>query len=174
MNDLPQHVTNEVRIFADDTKLFTQSDEEETRKSLQEDLDSLHQWSLDWLLKFYPGKCCVLQLGHNNAGQIYTMKESPTNGEDRKQLTHSEAEKDLGIIIDRKLVFKNHVEKTTAKANRTLGIIRRTFNHLSDRTFIQLYKTMVRPILEYRHSACTLTRRSYRKRSEMYREGPPY
>ena len=55
-------------------------------------------------------------------------------------------------IIDRKLSFTNHVEKTTAKANQTLGVIRRTFYHHSDEIFVQLYKTPVRPILEYGHS----------------------
>ena len=95
-----------------------------------------------------------MHLGHKNTGQAYTMSERQANGEeDKKQLTHSEAEKDLGVIIDNKLTFRNHVEKTTAKANRTLGIIRRTFDHLSDRTFVQLYKTLVRPVLEYGHSA---------------------
>ena len=47
INDLPQHVSNQVRIFADDTKLFTQSDHDEARQSLQNDLDCLHQWSSD-------------------------------------------------------------------------------------------------------------------------------
>ena len=167
INDLPQIVKNEARIFADDTKLFTRSDNKEARASLQNDLDYLHQWSLDWLLKFHPDKCCVMHLGHNNAAQSYTMKESREDGEeDRKQLKHSEAEKDLGVIIDRKLTFKNHVEKAAAKANRTLGIIRRTFEHLSDRTFVQLYKTMVRPILEYGHSVWHPSQKTLQKEIE--------
>ena len=87
INDLPHHVSNVVRIFADDTKLFTQSDTEDARKSLQEDLDNLLQWSMDCrLLRFHPEKCCVMHLGHNNSGQ--TMKETQENGEDvQKQLT---------------------------------------------------------------------------------------
>ena len=148
INDLPQHVSNQVRIFADDTKLFTQSDHDEERQSLQNDLDSLHQWSSDWLLKFHPEKCCVMYMGKDNKEHTYTMKEThPDGGESRKELAHTAAEKDLGVVIDR-----NHVEKATAKANRTLGVIRRTFDYLSDRTFVQLYKTLVRPILEYGHS----------------------
>ena len=87
---MQQYVANQ-----DDTKLFAQRDEEDARKSLQEDLDNLHQWSEDWLLKFHPEKCCVVQLGSNNVGQLYTMKERGKDGEDnRKQLATTEAEKD--------------------------------------------------------------------------------
>ena len=153
INDLPQHVSNQVRIFADDTKLFTQSDLDEARQSLQNDLDSLHQWSSDWLLKFHPEKCCVMYMGKDNKEHTYTMKEThPDGGESRKELAHTAAEKDLGVVIDKKLSFRNHVEKATAKANRTLKVIRRTFDYHSDRTFVQLYKTLVRPIVEYGHS----------------------
>ena len=125
INDLPQHVSNQVRIFADDTKLFTQSDHDETRQSLQNDLDSLHQWSSDWLLKFHPKKCCVMYMGKDSKEHTYTMKEThPDGGESRKELAHTAAEKDLGVVIDKKLSFRNHVEKATAKANRTKTHVR--------------------------------------------------
>ncbi|XP_076435943.1 uncharacterized protein LOC143275602 [Babylonia areolata] len=37
INDLPRQVQSEVRIFADDTKLFAQSNEQHARETLQED-----------------------------------------------------------------------------------------------------------------------------------------
>ena len=49
INDLPQHAENEIRIFADDTKLFARSDTAQARDSIQKDLDSLYKWSEDWL-----------------------------------------------------------------------------------------------------------------------------
>ena len=39
-------------------------------------------------------------------------------------------EKDLGIIVDNKLSFKAHINNSANKANRILGMIRRTFTHL--------------------------------------------
>ena len=153
INDLPQHVTNEVRIFADDTKVFTQSDQKEARESLQKDLDHLQQWSSDWLLKFNPEKCCVMRLGRCTEELAYFMSTTEAGeAENRHKLTVTEAEKDLGVFVDNKLTFKKHVAQATAKANRTLGIIRRSFDHLTDCTFIQLYKTLVRPMVEYGHS----------------------
>ena len=68
------------------------------------------------------------------------------------QLAESEAERDLGVIIDCKLCFNQQVSQSTAKANRTVGIIRRSFDYLTESTFVQLYKSLVRPVLEYGHS----------------------
>ena len=70
----------------------------------------------------------------------------------RHKLESTDVEKDLGVVIDSKLSFNNHIAYATSKANRTLGVIRRSFDFLTDSTFIQLYKSMVRPMLEYGQS----------------------
>ena len=150
INDLPQHVKSQVRIFADDTKLFTRSDTEEARDQLQQDLDSLQKWSDDWLLRFHPQKCCVMHIGHQNEEKTYFMNVK--DSDQKHPLAKTEAEKDLGVTVDNKLSFKQHINQVTSKANRNLGIIRRTFDHLPNHTFVLLYKAMVRPILEYGHS----------------------
>ncbi len=61
-------------------------------------------------------------------------------------------ERDLGVTIDDGLTFRQHVSQSTAKANRIVGIIRRSFDHLTESMFITLFKSLVRPILEYGHS----------------------
>ena len=76
-----------------------------------------------------------------------------SNDKDGNRLTtvlkSTKSEKDLGVVIDEKLTFQQHVEQCTTKANRTVGIIRRFFQHLSEQTFTLLFKSLVRPILEY-------------------------
>ena len=152
INDLPDCVQNEVRMFADDTKLFKEVENISTCP-LQDDLDRLVDWSRDWLLSFHPEKCCYMRLGPSTTEPSYTMKDRDSKGEvKRHTLAHTEAEKDLGVVIDKKLSFKNHVAQATAKANRTLGVIRRSFDFLTEKTFVQLYKAMVRPVLEYGQS----------------------
>jgi hypothetical protein len=54
INDLPRHVQSSAALFADDTKVCARSDDASSRKTLQEDLDRLCQWSADWQLKFHP------------------------------------------------------------------------------------------------------------------------
>ena len=58
-------------------------------------------------------------------------------------------EKDLGIIIDCHLKFHKHVAVTVSKARRLLGMINKCFINLSPQTFPYLYKSFVRPCLEY-------------------------
>ena len=58
-------------------------------------------------------------------------------------------EKDLGVMIDSKLNFRQHISKKVSKANRNLEIIHRTFTYLSQEMFLSLYKAMVGPHLEY-------------------------
>ena len=58
INDLPRGLNTTAKMFADDTKVFVRSDNEEGAKNLQKDLDSLQTWSDKWLLRFHPDKCC--------------------------------------------------------------------------------------------------------------------
>ena len=57
-------------------------------------------------------------------------------------------EKDLGITVDTDLSFKKHIAEIVKKANQRLGMIKRGFRYLDKNILCQLYKTMIRPILE--------------------------
>ena len=58
-------------------------------------------------------------------------------------------EKDLGVIIDNELKFHQHVAKAVNKGSRMLGLVKATFTCKDESTMPLLYKTMVRPHLEY-------------------------
>ena len=58
-------------------------------------------------------------------------------------------EKDLGIIIDNKLKFKQHINLQTKKANQRLGMIKRSFDFMDKDMFLTVFKSIVRPHLEY-------------------------
>ena len=60
-----------------------------------------------------------------------------------------EVETDLGVTFDQQLKFSRHVDGVCAAANRKLGIIKRTFSNLDKTGFIHLYKSIIRPRLEY-------------------------
>ena len=71
------------------------------------------------------------------------------NGEDHTILNKSEFEKDLGVNIDTILDFKVHIKTTVKKARSAAGIINRHIIHKTPKIMVQLFKSMVRPILEY-------------------------
>ena len=153
INDLPQCVSNTAKLFADDTKLYAPNTDDPSAVPLQSDLDNLQAWSNEWLIKFHPDKCHVLKLGYHKSANNYHMNVTNTAGQTTQlPLKESDFEKDLGVYVDNDLKFKQHVAQSTAKANRVLGIIRRTFATINCKLFIQLYKALVRPILEYGHT----------------------
>ena len=57
-------------------------------------------------------------------------------------------ENDFGVVVD-KLNFHQHVSIVVSRAYQILGIVKRTFVHLNIRTLPLLFKTLVRPHLEY-------------------------
>ena len=57
--------------------------------------------------------------------------------------------RDLGIIADNKLKFDKHIAEIAKRANSGLASIKRTMKFVNKETFNALYKSLVRPILEY-------------------------
>ena len=65
------------------------------------------------------------------------------------ELQSTPCEKDLGVFIDNKLKFHDHVAHAVNKGNRMLGLIKNTFSCLDEETIPKLYKALARPHLEY-------------------------
>ena len=145
INDLPDAVTNMVKIFADDTKLFTHVTNHQDRTNLQQDLDNLSNWSDMWQLKFNVAKCGVMYYGNQQEKHTYTMSEDGV----QRNLGEVTEEKDLGVKFDPSLMFSKHIAMISKKANMMAGIVKRTFDHMDESMFITLYKTMIRPHVEY-------------------------
>ena len=133
-----------VYLFAHDTKVFRRINSEEDRRILQNDIDRMVEWSDTWLLKFHPDKCKVMRLGKKaNKEQVEQYKMGT------QELNFSDMEKDLGVHIDSNLSFESHINTAVNKANRTMAIVRKTFDYMDDTTFNLIFKGLVRPILEH-------------------------
>ena len=57
--------------------------------------------------------------------------------------------KDLGIVFDCRLKFREHIDAKINRAYQMLGIIKRNFIHLTLDSFVVLYKSILRSHLEY-------------------------
>jgi ribonuclease P/MRP protein subunit RPP40 len=144
INDLPESVTSKMFLFADDTKLYKQITKPEDRVALQGDVDGMEAWGNTWLMRYQPPKCKVLSIsssGDASPDAIYTLGG--------QELSRETSEKDIGVT---KLNFDSHVAATTAKANRIMGAIRRSYSHLDEYSFRFLFRGVVRPHLEYAQS----------------------
>jgi len=60
-------------MFADDTKLWIKLVTEADVTQLQDDLNSLCDWSKEWLLQFNPQKCVVMHIGHGTDNRYYVV-----------------------------------------------------------------------------------------------------
>ena len=59
------------------------------------------------------------------------------------------SQKHLGIILDVKLTFEEHLKNVFNKTNKTIGLLRKLSNLLPRQALITIYKAFVRPHLDY-------------------------
>ena len=144
INDLPAAVENEAWMFADDTKIYQEVNCKEDGESLQNDFYRLEDWSKKWLLPFHPKKAKILKFGRAKKleREYYAERGKllPTSSDN--------TETDLGVTFDTDLKFEKHIVNKVNKANRLVGLIKRTFQ-LDVLKFRFLFRGIVRPHLEY-------------------------
>ena len=112
---------------------------------LQSDLFRLSEWYKTWQLKFNPDKCETMRITHKQD----ESKESYTPDPNGKILKSVKNIKDLGITISYDLSWSDHIHEVVNEANKVLGVIKRVLGSNSVNEFSLLYKSLVRPILEY-------------------------
>ena len=135
-------------MYADNTKVFAKV-EKDSVALLQQDLDSLTGWADCWQLGFNKRK--ELNPEQNNPTYVYNMQTHGTG--ERVTLGASIVEKDLGVLVDNVLKLSKHVEEQVNKANRTVGLIRRSFQFLNRESMKLLFTAFVRPHLEFGYVA---------------------
>ena len=65
------------------------------------------------------------------------------------QVQRGNQQKHLGIILDEKLNFKSHIDEVLTKASEGIAVIKKLRNSLRRKSFITIYKEIVRPHLDY-------------------------
>ena len=87
-----------------------------------------------------------MQVVHNrNQHHVYTIGEH--------NIEEAVEERDLGVLVTETLSPSHHIAKIVRKANQIVGMIRRTYEDRSKNNLVPLYKSLVRPHLEYRVQA---------------------
>ena len=132
--------------FADDTKVYAAVDKRSHQESLQQDLLKLSEWSRIWLLEFSIQKCKLVQCGNVKYDFEYKLKDKDGN---LQALPKDTKEKDLGIWFQNNLKFDEHINYIVNRANRLVGLIKRTFKSLDKDSFFTLYKSLIISILDY-------------------------
>ena len=77
INDMPNTVKSLIKLFADDAKIYKAIESVHDISIIQDDIDKLYQWSLDWQLPLNIGKCKVIHFGRDNPNHEYKMNGHP-------------------------------------------------------------------------------------------------
>ena len=115
-----------------------------TLKIFSKPLSNLAIWSHDNNIKFNATKCKVLSI---------TRKKNPVNHNyqlNSSKLLRVKEEKDLGVIVKDNLSWDSHIHFIIAKANKMLGLLKRTCPMLTDiKVRRTLYLSLVKSQLCY-------------------------
>ena len=143
INDLPQHVTSQLRLFADDCLLYRRIKSATDQYILQKDLEALENWAHTWGMKFNATKCYVMSIHRqqNPFTKFYQL-----NNHILKQVSENPY---LGLIIRDDLQWSSHINKMCTKASQSLGFIRRNLRHCNQSFKETAYISLVRSVLEY-------------------------
>jgi hypothetical protein len=146
INDLPDMVTSQVRLFADDTAVYLAVTCLSDCQRLQNDLSKLETWEKLWDMEFNPSKCQVLHITRSRKPIQFPYK---LHGQ---TLSPVKDAKYLGVDISQDLSWNTHISRITTNANRTLGFLKRNIKTKHENIKSLSYKTLVRPQLEYASS----------------------
>ena len=146
INDIGQGMNNDSKLslYADDTKLYRRIVDLSDNHKLQMDVDLLKNWALQNKMKFHPNKCKVLSvsLKRMTTQYIYKLGDSPI------KLVNTE--KDLGVNFNSALTWTEHCNYLYSKANRMLGLARRTCHFIKNvRKRRTIYLALVRSQFEH-------------------------
>ena len=148
VNDLANDLPSNTKLFADDTPLFfVIHDSVITTSELNSDLSRIKQWAFQWKMSFNPDpnkqaqevifsrklkKVCHLPLrfNNNNVSQVSSQKH-------------------LGLTLDNRLTFDEHLTNVSNKISKTIGLLRKLQNILPRPALFTRYKRFIRPHLDY-------------------------
>lgn len=147
VNDITTVVQHsEIRLFADDAKLFLKIRNISDCEKLQIDVQNIYKWSEVNMLPLNISKCSTMtysfKSAENNIEFDYIINNDPLK---RVQIV-----KDLGVYMDPKLKFDKHIENLTKECYKKNGfLIRNCKDFKNIKTYVTLFNVLIRPKLEY-------------------------
>ena len=148
INDLPENLVSNPKLFADDTSLFSViRNKHLSAQNLNEDLNKINHWAFQWKMSFNPDPSKQAQeviFSRKLQKSIY-----PPLHFNNIAVTQSATQKHLGILLDVQLDFQGHLKNIYRKVNKTIGLLRKPHNTLPRLPLLTIYKSFIRPHLDY-------------------------
>ena len=148
INDLADGLSSNTKLFVDDTSLFSViHDSVITTLELNSDLSRIKQWAFPWKMSFNPDP--------NKQAQevIFSRKLNkfchPSLRFNNNNVSQASSQKHLGLTLDNKLIFDEHLTNVSNKISKTIGLLRKLQNILPRPALLTIYKCLIRSHLDY-------------------------
>ena len=146
VNDIVDNVQSNIYLFADDTSLTQKIEKSNPTRAftiLNEDLQTLEKWAKLWHVTFNAEKSEYVIFSHHHKPyypQLY-MNNEPL----KKATSH----KHLGLILDERLRWNDHINFIINTSNKLVGTIWKLGHQIPRYCLENYYKSFIRPRLEY-------------------------
>ena len=114
---------------------------------LNNDLTKIMKWAFQWKMSFNP------DISKQADEVIFSRKRSvsfhPPLTFNNIPVAQTNSQKHLGMQLDKKLNFEEHLKKVESKVYKTIGIIRKLQNVLPQSALLTIYRSFIRPHLDY-------------------------
>jgi hypothetical protein len=145
INDITTNIECDIHLFADDTSLMDVIDNYiVSYAKLNRDLNRLSNWASKWMVTFNANKTVYLQVTrkHNPAPKPILRLNGVI-------INEAETHKHLGLTFNSSLTWTDHINQLVSKASRCIGLLKRIGRDVPRQCLEVLYKSMIRPIMEY-------------------------
>lgn len=148
INDVVARVSpsSKLALFADDIALYRSITSPADYVVLQSDITSISVWVLENWLTLHANKCCYMLITRKRLHsipppQLYVNQDT--------QLSRVNSVKYLGIHLTTDMLWATHITNICAKTRKLIGLMYRQFHLCKPETALLLYKTFIRPHMEY-------------------------
>ena len=148
INDLSDYLPTNAKPFADDTSLFSVVRDINTSAAhLDNDLRKISNWAFQWKMSFNPDP------SKQDREVIFSRKHQkishPSIYFNSNPIESVSSQKHLGMTLYTQLNFQEHIKNILTKVNKTIGLLRKLQNILSQGSLLTIFKSFVRPHLDY-------------------------
>ena len=146
INDIPNAINGIPRLFADDTCLSVKSATPESLEGLlNSDLHNVMLWATANRLTINPTKsqAIVISPKLNSSSPILKLMINSSN------IAIADCVKYLGVYIDNKLNFREHINILESKVSRSVGILCKLKHYVPYKSLQQVYFALIHSQLFY-------------------------
>ena len=148
INDLPDNLSTNVKLFTDDTSLFSVVHNITASScDLNDDLNRVREWPFQWKMSFNPEPSKQAQ------EVIFTRKlqkkDYPLLYFNDSSVKETCEQKHLGMLLDFRFDFQEHWKSLLQKVNKTVALLHKFQNILPRLALLTFYKCFVGSHLDY-------------------------